>query len=83
MVQQAYRSLSKYYIIGDSEMYVNFKGKTAQLYNDNKQIIRQFRANADIVNAQVQGTGKDAVVALTVKNGKTILYKATGQIIRR
>ncbi len=64
-------------------MYVNFKGKTAQLYNDNKQIIRQFRANADIVNAQVQGTGKDAVVALTVKNGKTILYKATGQIIRR
>lgn len=64
-------------------MYVNFKGKTAQLYNDYKQIIRQFRANAEIVNAQVQGSGKDATVALTMKNGKTILYKATGQIIRR
>ncbi len=64
-------------------MYVNFKGKTAQLYTDEKKIIRQFRANAEIVNAQVQGKGKDATVALTMKNGKTILYKSNGQIIRR
>lgn len=63
-------------------MYVNFKGKTAQLYTDDKKIIRQFRASADIVNAQVQGKGKDATVALTMKNGKTILYRSNGQIIR-
>lgn len=38
-------------------MYVNFKGRSAKLYNDNKQIVRQFRVAADIVNAQVQGAG--------------------------
>lgn len=64
-------------------MYVNFKGKTAQLYTDEKKIIRQFRTNADIVNAQVSGKGKDALVALTMKNGKTVLYKSNGQIVRR
>ena len=64
-------------------MYVNFKGKTAQLYTDEKKIIRQFRTNAEIVNAQVSGKGKDALVALTMKNGKTILYKSNGQIVRR
>jgi len=37
----------------------------------------------DIVNAQVQGSGDDAVVALTMKNGKTYLYKSNGTLIRR
>ena len=64
-------------------MYINFKDKTAQLYTNDKRIIRQFRANSKIVNAQVQGSGKDAIVALTTDKGKTILYKANGQIIRK
>lgn len=63
-------------------MYVNFKGKSAKLYNDNNHIIRQFRVHADIVNAQVQGSGENAVVALTMKNGKTVLYKSNGAILR-
>lgn len=63
-------------------MYINFKGRTAWLYTNEKKIVRQFRANADIVNAQVQGSGKDAIIALTTKNGKTILYKSNGQIVR-
>ena len=64
-------------------MYVNFKGKSATLYDDYKTVIRHYRANADIVNAQVQGSGENAVVALTMKNGKTILYKSNGTIVRR
>lgn len=64
-------------------MYINFKGKSANLYSNTKQIIRQFRAAADIVNAQVQGDGQNAVIALTLKNGKTILYKSDGTILRR
>lgn len=63
-------------------MYINFKGRSAKLYNDNKQIVRQFRVAADIVNAQVSGAGENAVVALTMKNGKTVLYKSNGTIIR-
>jgi len=64
-------------------MYINFKGKTAQLYTDTKQLVRRFRASADIVNAQVQGAGDTAVVALTMKNGKTVLYKSDGTLLRR
>lgn len=64
-------------------MYVNFKGKDAKLYKANKQMVRQFRMQAEIVNAQVSGAGENAIVAITMKNGKTILYKSNGQVIRR
>ena len=63
-------------------MYVQFKGKNADLYNDNKQVIRRFRVSNDIVNVQVMGSGTKATVAITMKNGKTLLYKSTGQLIR-
>ena len=64
-------------------LYLNFKGKIAQLLNQNKQIIRKFSVSSEITNAQVTGTGQNAVIAITMKNGKTILYKSNGQIIRK
>lgn len=64
-------------------LYLNFKGKTAQLLNQNKQIIRKFSVSSEITNAQVTGIGQNAVIAITMKNGKTILYKSNGQIIRK
>lgn len=63
-------------------MFITFKGKIADLYTDNKQIIRRFKVQHDITNAQINGTGQNALISLTMKNGKTILYKATGQIYR-
>lgn len=63
-------------------MYVNFRGKQAYLYKNDATIVRQFRASADIVNAQVSGDGENAVVALTQVDGKTLLYKSNGSIIR-
>jgi hypothetical protein len=62
--------------------YVSFKGRDAKLYKNNRQIVRQFRVAADIVNAQIQGAGDNAVVAITMKNGKTVLYKSNGTVIR-
>lgn len=63
---------------------MTFKGRRACLYSDTKEIIRHFNVNADIVNAQITGnSSKDVVIALTMKNGKTILYKSDGTIIRR
>lgn len=64
-------------------MYITFKNRQASLYNDTKQIVRQFRTSSDIVNAQVSGSDKNAVIALTMKNGKTVLYRSDGTIIRR
>ncbi len=51
--------------------------------NQNKQIIRKFTVSSEITNAQVTGSGVNAIVAITMKNGKTILYKSNGQIIRK
>jgi len=63
--------------------YTNFKGKACDLYNDTKQIIRRFRVSDEIVNAQVTGSGNNAKVAITMRNGKTVVYKANGQMLRR
>ena len=63
-------------------MFATFNGRHCQLYTDYKQLIRRFNVPNDIINVQVQGTGNDANIAITMKNGKTRLYKATGQLIR-
>lgn len=63
-------------------MYVSFKGKNCDLFTTNKQIIRRFRVSNDIVNVQIQGNGTNATISITMKNGKTVLYRANGQIIR-
>lgn len=64
-------------------MYANFKGKCVDLYTDTKQIIRRFHVSNEIVNVQVTGSGNNATISITMKNGKTVLYKANGQIIRK
>ena len=38
---------------------------------------------AEVVNAQVSGSGKNATIAVTMKNGKFIIYRADGTIVRR
>lgn len=64
-------------------MFANWKNKTVSLYNTNGQIIRKFSVKAEVVDAVVSGAGKDAVIAITMKNGKTEVYKSNGQIIRK
>ena len=64
-------------------MYANFKGRQVELYNDTKQIVRRFTVSANVVNAQVSGSGTNAVIAITMQNGKTVLYRSNGQLIRR
>lgn len=64
-------------------MYANFKGKTVEIFTNSKILLRRFRVSNDIVNIQISGEGNNAIVAVTMKNGKTLLYKATGQLIRQ
>ncbi len=63
--------------------YVSFKGKSAELRTFDKRIVRKFTMKADIVNAQVQGSGKEAYVAITCMDGKTYLYTSEGRLVRR
>lgn len=62
--------------------YATFSGKRVDLYNYNKQLLRRYNMKADVVNAQVSGAGKDAIVAIVCKDGKSFLYKSNGQLIR-
>lgn len=63
-------------------MMVEFKGRKCKIYNDAKQILRQINVSNEIVNAQVSGSGNSAVISITMKNGKCVLYKGTGQLLR-
>ena len=64
-------------------MFTSFKGKVVDLYDDNAKIIRRFQMRADVVNAQVSGSGKDAQVAITMKDGHFEVYKSSGVLTRR
>ena len=63
--------------------YAVFKGKKVDLYNYNKMLIRRFNMKADVVNAQVSGSGKEAYVAIVTTDGKSYLYKSDGTLMRR
>lgn len=64
--------------------YVQLKNKRqVDLMNLDKQLIRRFNVKADVVNAQVTGAGQDAIVAITMSNGKTEVYKSNGVLIRK
>ena len=63
--------------------YATFSGKKVDLYNYNKQLLRRFNMKADVVNAQVSGYGKESIVAIVLKDGKSFLYKSNGQLLRR
>lgn len=65
-----------------NQYYATFSGKRVDLYNYNKQLLRRFNMKADVVNAQVSGSGKDTVVAIVLKDGKSYLYKSNGQLLR-
>ena len=66
-------------------MYVNFKPKTriVSLYNDNGSIVRKFITRAEVIDAHISGSGKEALIAIVCKNGVTEVYKANGTVVRR
>ena len=63
--------------------YAEFKGKTCNLRNLEKKIIRRFIMQSDIVNAQVSGVGDDAIVAIVCKDGHSYVYSSNGSLIRK
>lgn len=63
--------------------YAEFIGKTCNLRNLEKKIIRRFIMQSDIVNAQVSGAGDDAIVAIVCKDGHSYVYSSDGRLIRK
>ena len=63
--------------------YASFKGRSVELRSIDRRLIRKFIMQSDVVNAQVSGSGKDTIVAITMVNGKTYLYKSDGTLVRK
>lgn len=63
--------------------YAEFSGKTCNLRNLEKKLIRRFVMQSDIVNAQVSGAGEDAIVAIICKDGHAYVYSSDGKLIRK
>ena len=62
---------------------VTFKGKQVDLFDYNGKIIRRFNTRAKVVNAQINKSGKEATVAITMEDGHFEIYTSDGKIIRR
>jgi hypothetical protein len=63
--------------------YAEFSGKTCNLRNIEKKLIRKFVMQSDIVNAQVSKAGNDTIVAIVCKDGCTYVYSSSGKLIRK
>lgn len=65
-------------------LYAEWSGKKVDIRTHTKQLVRTIRARETVVGVQVSGDSTtDAMVAITMSNGKTDLYKSSGQIVRR
>ena len=65
-------------------LYAEWSGKKVAIYNHNRQLIRQFNTRYDVVGVQVSGDSPtEAMVSIAMSNGRTDLYKSSGQLMRR
>lgn len=65
-------------------LYAEWSGTRVKVYNQYKQIVRTINVRYDVVGVQVSGDSPtDAMVAIAQSNGKTDLYKSSGQLVRR
>lgn len=70
--------------MSNSKNYVvSFKGKQVDLFDYNGKFIRRFNTRADVVNAVLNKSGQDTIVAITTKDGKFEIYKSNGTVVRR
>ena len=65
-------------------LYAEWSGKRVVIRTEAKQFVRQINAHCDVIGVQVSGDStSDAMVAIAMSNGKTDLYRSSGQIVRR
>lgn len=62
---------------------LSFKGRQVDMFDYTGKFVRRFMARADVVNAVINGSGKDSTIAITTKDGKFEIYKSNGTVVRR
>lgn len=68
---------------GAHNYVVSFKGNQVDLFDYNGKFVRRFNTRAKVVNAVVNGSGKDTTIAITTDGGKFEIYKSNGAVVRR
>lgn len=63
-------------------MFCEWAGKTTKLYRDNRQLWRVFNTSSNVQCAYVSGEDNEARVSITLANGRTLLYRGNGQLLR-
>lgn len=64
-------------------LHAEWSGREVQVYTQHNVLFRQFSMSFPVVSVQCSGNGNDATIAITMDNGKTDLFRGTGQLIRR
>ena len=65
-------------------LYAEWSGTRVKVYNQYKQIVRTINVRYDVLGVQVSGDSPtDATVAIAQSNGRTDLYRSSGQLVRR
>ena len=65
-------------------LYAEWSGTRVKVYNQYKQIVRTINVRYDVVGVQISGDSPtDAMVAIAQSNGRTDLYRSSGQLVRR
>jgi len=63
-------------------MFCEWSGNHVKLRYDDRRILRTYSVRFPVQCAQVTGEGNDAKVAITMTNGRTVLYSGDGRLIR-
>lgn len=65
-------------------MYCEFSGRNVTLREvKGRVMVRRFLMRDNVIQAVVQGDGANALVAITMANGRTDIYSWTGSLVRR
>lgn len=66
-------------------LYAEWSGCAVTIYEAvTRQLIRRIKASHNVVGVQISGDSHtDAMVAIAMDNGRTEVYKSSGQFLHR
>ena len=65
-------------------LFAEWSGNRVSVYNHNKQFVRRINGRHDVIGVQISGDSEtEAMVSIAQSNGRTDLYKSSGQLVRK
>lgn len=65
-------------------LVARWTGRSVEIFNEHKQLIRRLSAMKNVVGVQCSGNDiNDGLVSIAEEGGRTELFRANGQLVRR